>query len=319
MSKASEQVYGAPTPWAESVYSQAGAYGAQATEAAAVQYAAIQSLVSELVVGKEPDFTESVMNRFSSAYYTGYPAVASSASSYANEAYQSASSVVSSVFTPPAALEDILGSASDQINAAVDAVSIQLYGTEKNGYEKATEAAGSAYSSASSKASEAIYGTQPGYAEAAQNSLADVASSAQNALSVAIYGTPTGAVEGATAAAASVYSSVSAAVSSAAEENLAAAGDRAAAVSSAVGDGYAAAASRVSEAVYGPQQGALESATSRLQEVVESARARLRDYAVAAGDGANERLEQAKSAVDEMASSLSEKTAQATAKAKDEL
>ena len=54
-------------------------------------------------------------------------------------------------------------------------------------------------------------------------------------------------------------------------------------------------------------------------QVVESARARLRDYAVAAGDGANERLEQAKSAVDEMASSLSEKTAQATAKAKDEL
>jgi hypothetical protein len=108
------------------VYSQAGSYGAQATAAAAQQYADVSALISELVVGKEPDFTESVMNRFGSAYSTGLPAVVSSAQSFASEqleaatsiagdsyevvseyaadAYASASSVVNSIFTPPAAI-----------------------------------------------------------------------------------------------------------------------------------------------------------------------------------------------------------------------
>lgn len=119
IAQASNQVYGAPTPWVNSAYSQAGAYAAQATAQAAAQYSSVQALISELVVGKEPDFTESVMQRFSSAYYTGLPAAASSVnsyasehydsvSSYASEAYASASSVISSVFTPPPAIETIL-------------------------------------------------------------------------------------------------------------------------------------------------------------------------------------------------------------------
>ncbi|KAK4980747.1 hypothetical protein LTR66_010373, partial [Elasticomyces elasticus] len=99
VSKASEQVYGSPTPFSESVMSQAGEYASQATQAAAVQYAALQELFGEMIVGREPDFTESVMKRLSVAYYTGAGVMASSASSYASDAYASASSVVSSIFT----------------------------------------------------------------------------------------------------------------------------------------------------------------------------------------------------------------------------
>jgi hypothetical protein len=132
IAKASNQVYGAPTPWAQSAYSQVGEYAAQATAQAAEQAAAVQALISELVIGKEPDFTDSVMARFTSAYYTGLPAVVSSvnsiasenfeavtsyagesfevASEYAAEAYASASSVVESVFVPPPAIESMTNS-----------------------------------------------------------------------------------------------------------------------------------------------------------------------------------------------------------------
>ncbi|KAK5291037.1 hypothetical protein LTR16_002372 [Cryomyces antarcticus] len=299
VSKASEQIYGSPTPFTASVMSQAGDYAAQATEAAASQYAAVQALFSELVVGREPDFTESVMSRLSLAYSTGFgaPAMASSASSYASdayasassagssyasEAYASASSVVSSVFTPPATLEAILSSATDQINAAVDAASIQFYGstTEKGTFEHATSAAASAYSSVHAKASAAVYGTQTGYVEVAQSSMADVAASAQSALSVALYGTPTGAVDAVTNSAVSAYASLSAV----AADNVAAA----------------------SSAVYGPEQGALESAQSRVAAAVESARARMAEFAGAgAAAAAAEKIERAQSALGDVAASVS--------------
>ncbi|KAF1985493.1 hypothetical protein K402DRAFT_413323 [Aulographum hederae CBS 113979] len=289
VSKASEQVYGQPTPWHESVWSEAGGYGAQATEAAASQYSAVQALISDLVIGKEPDFTESVMSRFQSAYSTGYPAMASSASSYASEAYASAASVVQSVFTPPPTIEAILESASDQLDAAVSAASLQFYGSEKGTVEQATEAAGSMYSSAAAKASEAVYGTPAGYAEQAQNSFDSALSSAQNAISVAIYGTPTGTVEAAGSTAASVCSSVS----SVAGEQLGKAGD-------AIGESYDAAASMVSSVIYGPEQGAVDSASSRLAAAVESAKAKMAQFAEDAGERASEGYEKAKKTVGEV-------------------
>lgn len=123
VSKASEQVYGQPTPISQSIISQAGAYASQATDSAAANFAAIQGLFSELVSGREPDFTESVMNKLSAAYYTGsHATVAASASSYASDAYASASSVVSTVFTPPATLEAIIAAANEQVNVAVSAL-----------------------------------------------------------------------------------------------------------------------------------------------------------------------------------------------------
>jgi len=162
ITRASTQIYGQPTPYfmTRRLLSEAKEYADSATDVVASQYTAVASLISELVAGKEPDFTESVYARFSSAYYTGAGEAVSSASSYASEAYASASSVVNSVFTPPPTLEAILDTASSRVNEAVEAASIQFYGTEKGTYEQATESAASVYSSASSIASERLYGTQ---------------------------------------------------------------------------------------------------------------------------------------------------------------
>lgn len=132
VSRVSSQIYGAPTPtpWYEHIYvaagdiaSAAGDYAASATDAAAgqvssatgvaegyahsandaaaSQYSVMSSLVSELVVGKEPSFTESVYSRLAGVYSTGVSSASSFASaasatvaSAASEASDTASSVV---------------------------------------------------------------------------------------------------------------------------------------------------------------------------------------------------------------------------------
>ncbi|TEY61284.1 hypothetical protein BOTCAL_0171g00080 [Botryotinia calthae] len=70
ITRASHQVYGSPTPYfvTGNFLSNVQQYAAQATDGAASQYLAVQSLINELVVGKEPDFTERVYSRLSSAY-----------------------------------------------------------------------------------------------------------------------------------------------------------------------------------------------------------------------------------------------------------
>ena len=310
ITKASSQIYGSPTPYfiTRRLLSEAKEYAAQATDGVASQYSAVQSLISELVVGKEPDFTESVYSRFSSAYYTGTGEIVSSASSYASEAYASASSVVSSVFTPPPAIEAILDSASSRVNEAVEAASIQIYGTQKGTYEQATSSAASAYSSVQSVASERIYGTTTGYVEAAQSSITDAAASAQKAISEAIYGTPTSTYESVTSAAGNAYASATSVIS----ENVSAA-------TSFVEDQYSAAHAKISEAIYGPEQGAVESAQARLSAAVESARVKLAEFATAAGEGASEAVSRASEGVEDFASSISSAVGSAASHVKDEL
>ncbi|KAF2264151.1 hypothetical protein CC78DRAFT_544316 [Lojkania enalia] len=287
IARLSMQVYGAPTPWTESVYSQAGAYGAQATAQVVAQYDAVSALISELVVGKEPDFTESVLSRFSSAYYTGLPDAVQAASSYASESYESATayveSVVGSVFTPPPAIETILSQASEQIESAMESASIAVYGTPKGKVEEASESVASAYSLIQSKASEAIYGTQQ-----VQDSFAAIAGSAQAAISEAIYGPPSTAPFAAsvTSGAESVYSSVSSAASKKAAD----------------------AASAISSAVYGPEQGAIESARSRLAVALDAANSRI-----------NEMYANAAKTVEEATSGASSVVNEATQKVRDEL
>lgn len=115
-------------------------------------------------------------------------------------------------------------------------------------YEQASEAAASAYSSAS----EAIYGHETGYAEAAQSSIGLVAESASRAISEALYGTSTGPVSAAT---------------------------------SAVAEQIEAARDAVSSALYGEaEHGAMESAGSRIAEAVESAKSRMSEFAAMASD-----------------------------------
>jgi hypothetical protein len=335
IAKASDQVYGMstpfhtpcpvntcslytgkPTPWAESVYSQAGSYGAQATEVAAKQYADVSALISELVIGKEPAFTESIMNRFASAYYTGVPAAVASvqsiaednlsaassyagdgyeaASSLAADAYLSASSVVSSIFTPPAAIETILSQASEQLDAAVESASIAVYGTPKGAAEQASESVASAYSSIQSQISEKVYGTQQ-----VQDSFTSAAASAQQAISAAIFGTPTAADYAATvtSGAGSVYSSLSSVASENADYALSAASEQA-----------SKAASAASSAIYGPEQGAMESASSRIALAVEAANSRINEIYAQAAKGA-----------EGVASSVSSAAAEATQRVRDEL
>ncbi|KAF2398027.1 hypothetical protein EJ06DRAFT_532393 [Trichodelitschia bisporula] len=296
LSKASEQIYGTPTPFTESIWSQAGDYAAQATAAAAEQYAAVQALVSDLVVGREPAFTESVMSRLNSAYATGAPALASSASSYASEAYGSASSVITSVFTPPPALDDILQGVSDRVNAVIDEASAQIYGTQKGYVEEATSAAAGAYSSAQAAASKAVYGEEPGYLDSAQSRFDEIASSAQSAVSAAIYGTSTGVAEAAGSSVASAYS----AAYSAANDGLSAANgavkDQYERAGSGVADQYASASSHVSSIIYGPEQGAAESVSSRVAAVMENARARLAGLTPSSTGVAEAQLSKAKAA-----------------------
>ncbi|OAL38538.1 hypothetical protein AYO20_02188 [Fonsecaea nubica] len=311
VAKASEQIYGTPKPFYENFATQAGEYSAQVTDFANDQYVVIQSYVSELIVGKEPDFTESVMSRLSSAYYTGY----SSASSLAGEAYSSASSVASSVssvassyFTPPPEVSSILDSVTEQLNAAVDAASAQVYGTPKGTLEQATSVVADGYSSASVAVSEAIYGTPGGYAEAASSSFAGLAKSAQDAVSVAIYGTPTGTAESLTSAAADTYASASSIVS-----------ENAAAAASAVSENVESLTAKVSQAIYGPEQSYMESINSQIFEAVESANSRIAALAREAADSATEAASAVSESVESIASVVSKSASSATKYVKDEL
>ncbi|KXT02662.1 hypothetical protein AC578_1126 [Pseudocercospora eumusae] len=288
IAKASEQVYGAPPPFTAQAYSRASEGYAQATEAAtgaaaaaAAQYEQVQALVSELVYGKEADYTASVYSRLQSAYSTGVPAAASQASSYMSESYESIASAVYAVFVPPTEVPTILEQVQSQLNAAVDAASAQVYGTQKGFLEasvpQATEAAASAYSDASSAASEVIYGKETNYYEAVQATVVDIGASASSAISFALYGSPTPTTEIAASAAASVYSSISSV-----------AADRASSASAAV-----------SSAIYGEEQTYLEGVQAQLRAAMASASSRISELGVDASKAAQEAAKTVSSVVSE--------------------
>jgi hypothetical protein len=95
VSQLSIDVYGQPTPsaigWYDGLVSDAQAVVASATSAVAKatqtasagavnEYGAVSELVSELIVGREPSFSESVLSRLQAAYATATENVASLAS-----------------------------------------------------------------------------------------------------------------------------------------------------------------------------------------------------------------------------------------------
>ncbi|WPH04934.1 Hypothetical protein R9X50_00783100 [Acrodontium crateriforme] len=297
ISQASERVYGAQPAFTDVVVSHADAYAVQVTAFVTGQYEAIEALFSELIVGKEPDFTESVMSRLSSAYATGAADWASSASSYAGDAYASASSAIEAVFTPPAALDTLMDQVNSQLDAAVSAASEQFYGTSKDYFESATDVVASAYSDASSQVSEAVYGTQTGYAEAAQASLFGIGASASKVISEALYGTPTGTIEAAQNSAGSIYSSMASAASA-----------QAAAVSSAV-----------NAALYGEEQTYLEDMQAQIAAAVANAQSRVAEYGGDATKLAADSISQAGEFVADAASSVVSAASAATERVKDEL
>ncbi|CAG8134453.1 unnamed protein product [Penicillium salamii] len=185
VSKASQQIYGAPTPYAQQVVNNGAA-----------QFEAIQGLVSEIIVGKQPSFTESVLSKLHAAYETPYPAAAvSSASSYISEGYEAATSAASAVASEVPSVDEIMQQVNDQLHAAVDAAKVGIYGTPKGSFEKATDAAADAYSTATAQVSSAVYGKEAGYIDVARDTIEDIQSKA----SAAIYGEEPNAVESATA------------------------------------------------------------------------------------------------------------------------
>ncbi|KAK4861289.1 hypothetical protein LT330_004205 [Penicillium expansum] len=184
ISKASEQIYGTPTPYLQQVVNNGRP-----------QFEAVQELISELIVGKQPSFTESVLSKLHAAYETPYPAAAvSSASSYINQAYGSASSAAASIASEAPSVEDIVQHANDQLHAAVEAASVGIYGTPKGSYEKATDAAADTYSTASAQISSAVYGKESGYIDIAKDAIENIQSTA----SAAIYSEEPNAMNSAT-------------------------------------------------------------------------------------------------------------------------
>lgn len=128
VNRISVQIYGSPTPtpWYASAYNAAGEYAASAasavtdsaasaTSGAAEQYTVVSSIVSELLVGKEPSFSESVFSRLKAAYETG----ASSASSLATAAQASAASVVSGAGDSVKGVGEKIVSAASEATEAV--------------------------------------------------------------------------------------------------------------------------------------------------------------------------------------------------------
>ncbi|GAB1319834.1 Transcription factor hoxa13 [Madurella fahalii] len=140
ITKISIQVYGAPTPtpWYSSIYSAATDYASSATSAAgdgaasassaanlyavagsqevARQYSAASSIISELVVGREPAFSESVFSRLSAAYETG----ASSASRFAGAAQATAASAVNQAGEVVNSVGSKVASAASEATEAVN-------------------------------------------------------------------------------------------------------------------------------------------------------------------------------------------------------
>ncbi|KAK3369788.1 hypothetical protein B0T24DRAFT_365877 [Lasiosphaeria ovina] len=139
VSKISIQVYGAPTPtpWYESIFSvannyassvtqavgdgaasvtsAAGSYAAGASDEASKKYSAVSSIVLELLVGKEPTFSESVLSRLHAAYETGV----SSASSLASAAQATAVSAADEAVEAMKSIGDKVASAASEATEAV--------------------------------------------------------------------------------------------------------------------------------------------------------------------------------------------------------
>ncbi|KAI2617212.1 hypothetical protein GGS26DRAFT_410972 [Hypomontagnella submonticulosa] len=150
VSRVSSQVYGAPTPtpWYANIQAAAGdfasaagdyatsatdaaatqvssatavaeEYAASASSAAASQYSVVSSLVSELIVGKEPPLTESVYSRLAGVYTVGI----ASASSVASAA---SATVVSAASEAGAAASSVVGAATEKVGETVEHIKDEL-------------------------------------------------------------------------------------------------------------------------------------------------------------------------------------------------
>jgi len=157
ISQVSSHIYGAPTPtpWYENLYAAAGDYASQAgnlavsateavadqvtaassladqyaasaSSAASSQYVVVSSLISELVVGKEPTYTESVYSRLADAYTIGLSSASSFASAASSIAVSAASQVSDAAGSGAEAAGEGFAAATDKVKDAVDHIKDEL-------------------------------------------------------------------------------------------------------------------------------------------------------------------------------------------------
>lgn len=154
VSRVSSEIYGAPTPtpWYENLYTAASDYAAQADDmavsatevivdqiaiasslaeeyaasaqsAASSQYVVVSSLVSELIHGKEPSFTESVYIRLAQAYTTGLSSASSIGSVVSATAVSAASAVSDAAGSGIEAVGEGVASVTDKASSIGSVVS----------------------------------------------------------------------------------------------------------------------------------------------------------------------------------------------------
>ncbi|KAK8124285.1 Transcription factor [Apiospora kogelbergensis] len=98
-----------------SANSAAGEYAGSATEAAAAQYSVVSSLVSELIVGKEPTVTESVFARLAGVYGAATATAASAWSEASVAAASAAGNVADSASSMTEAVKETVDHIRDEL------------------------------------------------------------------------------------------------------------------------------------------------------------------------------------------------------------
>lgn len=103
--------------------SAASAVASVASVAAEERYESMKAFVSELVSGKEPVYTESVMSRLSSLLYGTEAPVVAKVTSAIGEAYDSVSSVVAETYE---SANSAIGSATEKVKEIYSTVRDEL-------------------------------------------------------------------------------------------------------------------------------------------------------------------------------------------------
>jgi len=312
---ASSALYGTPEPGYMGIATDR--YSAAIAAASSVIYGIPQPL-PESTVSQADKAVESVRVYAEEKVEAEANAVKESADAIASVIKgnaEAASRSVTSMMTPPPAVENILNSANYKLQEIVEVASEKIYSRESGTFEN-----GEAYDSAASQVPEVVYGHGTGSFEAASRIISEVAKSASAEITIAVYGTPRNPF----GKASSVIAGDLDAATSVIAENIEA-------TASIVGENIKAAKAAVSEVLNGREEGkyyasVVESAEAKLQRWVESANARLTEMHEESRKAAGEKLEGmveglkgAGEEVGEAASKAAEKVKEKSEEMRDEL
>lgn len=289
VSEASKAVVGEEPPLQSQIISSGQEILSSATEAAADA----ASKISEAVIGTQQGVAEEFVSQLQkiSEVVPGtsqgvVESVVSQATSVAGEAFESASSIASSIIEDLPSASDVTDSVTSAANDAMSAASsvasnaASLAGEgvvfaqqgaqkvlkipEPEVVHKATDAAASVADDVASKVSEVVYGTEPGIVEKATDAAASVGDEIFSKASEAIYGTEPGIAEKATEAAASVAEEIANKASEVVYGTEPGVVEKASSIASSI-------ASEASEAVVGKEPGTMEKVGSAAESVLDEA------------------------------------------------